>query len=72
MRSMLLAAVPYTPTVSLLLHPLTLPLKFWMKSRESNEKIIFLNLDGRETYYNIRALRLLPKEVRYISIFQEP
>jgi hypothetical protein len=72
MRSLLLAAVPYSPISNLLVHPLVFPLAFAYKNKANPPKILFLNLDGRETVSNLRALKLLPESVRYISVFEEP
>ena len=71
MRSLLLGAMPYTPAVNLLVHPLVLPLSF-SYHKAACPRILFLNLDGKETYFNLRALRLLPEQMRYISVFGEP
>ena len=69
---MLLTAIPFTPITNNQIHPLTLPLTFASKHLEQKPRILFINLDGRETIYNLRALRLLPEEYMYISIFKEP
>jgi len=59
-RSMLLGAIPYTPASNLLFHPLIFPLAFSLKSLSEVPRILILNLDGRETVFNLRGLRLLP------------
>lgn len=37
-----------------------------------NPKIVYLNLDGRESYINLRSVKLIKDSVYYISIFKEP
>jgi hypothetical protein len=63
-------AIPYLPSTSMLIHPLILPLNFSLKALKSKQKILILNLDGRETYFNIKAVKQLPSSVRYISVFK--
>ena len=62
-------AIPYIPATSRLIHPLILPLNYSLKALKSNQKILILNLDGRETFFNIKAVKQLPLSVRYISVF---
>jgi hypothetical protein len=71
-RTVLLLAQPETPALSQLVHPLTIPLAAALNGRANQPRILFLNLDGRETYLNLRVVSALPDTVRYISIFHEP
>lgn len=68
-RSILLLAQPETPLLSQLVHPLCIPLAYSLKGKPSPPRILFLNLDGRETYLNLRVAASLPDSVRYISVF---
>ncbi len=69
-RTVLLLAQPETPALSQLVHPLTIPLAATLNGRPNPPRILFLNLDGRETYLNLRVVSALPDTVRYISIFR--
>ena len=72
MRNILLLAQPETPTLNQLIHPLSIPLTYALKPKNDPPRILFLNLDGRETYLNLRVIQGLPETVRYISVFEEP
>jgi hypothetical protein len=60
MRNILLLAQPETPTLSEVVHPLSIPLAFSLKQRINPPKILFLNLDGRETYFNLKVVNTFP------------
>ena len=60
MRSILLLAQPETPSLSESVHPLSIPLAFTLKRAANPPKVLFLNLDGRETYLNLRVATTFP------------
>lgn len=41
-------------------------------AEEKKPRIVFLNLDGRETPQNLRSISTLGEEILYISLFEEP
>ena len=72
----LLMALPNLKKISRIFHPITIGLSYTNKFFEESNgfkkkpKIVFLNLDGRETPYNLRYARNVGDNLLYISVFK--
>lgn len=79
----LVLTVPYAPWLRGLINPLTIALHGFMEeehvlqqSKEKddgseNPRIVFINLDGDDSYLNVRAIKMIKESVFYISIVKE-
>lgn len=75
--NVLLMAQPFTLHLNKVFHPLTIALYHYMRHSEAflgpaPPRIAVLNLDGKESPFNIRAAKKIGSQLLYISVYREP